>query len=80
MTKLIAVLALSLMGATAAQAMTHPPGTWWLKHHRDNDGQYHHYFNLSSPAAAPEIDPASALAGLTLLIGGLAVIRGRRKS
>lgn len=32
------------------------------------------------PAAmgAPEIDPSSALAGLTLLSGGLAVMRGRR--
>lgn len=29
-------------------------------------------------ASAPEIDPASAMSGLTLLIGGLAVIRGRR--
>jgi hypothetical protein len=28
--------------------------------------------------SAPEIDPASAVAGLTLLIGGLAVMRGRR--
>jgi hypothetical protein len=27
---------------------------------------------------APEIDPASALAGLTLLAGGLTVLRGRR--
>jgi hypothetical protein len=30
------------------------------------------------PIAAPEIDPASAFAGLTLLAGGLAVLRGRR--
>lgn len=29
--------------------------------------------------AAPELDPASAVAGLTLLGGGLAVLRGRRK-
>jgi hypothetical protein len=29
-------------------------------------------------AAAPEIDPGSALGGLTLLLGGLAVMRGRR--
>lgn len=29
-------------------------------------------------AAAPEFDPASALAALTLLSGGLAVLRGRR--
>ena len=30
------------------------------------------------PLAAPEIDAASAVAGLTLMIGGLAVLRGRR--
>jgi hypothetical protein len=33
----------------------------------------------SSPVKAPEIDPASAMAGLTMLAGGLAVLRGRRK-
>ncbi|HYL17608.1 MAG TPA: hypothetical protein VEV20_02945 [Burkholderiales bacterium] len=27
---------------------------------------------------APEIDPSGAIAGLTLLAGGLAVLRGRR--
>ena len=32
-----------------------------------------------TPVTAPEIDPASATAGLTLLAGGLAVLRGRRK-
>jgi hypothetical protein len=31
-----------------------------------------------SPVAAPEIDPSSAMAGLTLLGGGLATLRGRR--
>jgi hypothetical protein len=30
------------------------------------------------PVAAPEIDAASAVAGLTLMIGGLTVLRGRR--
>jgi hypothetical protein len=30
-------------------------------------------------AEAPEIDPASAMAGLTLLLGGLVVLRGRTK-
>ncbi len=30
------------------------------------------------PTSAPEIDPASAAAALTLLAGGLAVLRGRR--
>jgi hypothetical protein len=28
--------------------------------------------------AAPEIDPASAVGGLTLMVGGLLVLRGRR--
>jgi hypothetical protein len=28
--------------------------------------------------AAPEIDTASAVAGLTFMVGGLAVLRGRR--
>lgn len=32
-----------------------------------------------SPAHAPEIDPASAMSALTLLTGGLAVLRGRRQ-
>jgi hypothetical protein len=31
-----------------------------------------------APLKAPEIDPASALAGLSLLAGGLAVLCGRR--
>jgi len=30
-------------------------------------------------APAPEIDPATAMSGLTLLLGGLAVVRGRVK-
>jgi len=29
--------------------------------------------------AAPELDPASAMAALTFLSGGLAVLRGRRR-
>jgi len=33
----------------------------------------------SSTIAAPEIDPASATSALTLLLGGLAVVCGRRE-
>jgi hypothetical protein len=33
----------------------------------------------SGPVAAPELDPAGVIAALTLLAGGLAVVRGRRK-
>ena len=36
--------------------------------------------SVESTYAAPEIDPASAVAGLTLLVGGLLVFRGRRTS
>jgi hypothetical protein len=32
----------------------------------------------SAPTQAPEIDPTSAASGLTLLLGGLLVLRGRR--
>jgi hypothetical protein len=35
--------------------------------------------DATDSVAAPEIDPASALSGLTLLVGGIAVMRGRRK-
>jgi hypothetical protein len=31
-----------------------------------------------APTAAPEIDPTSAASGLALLLGGLAVLRGRK--
>ena len=34
--------------------------------------------NDKKQVKAPEIDPATAFSGLTLLAGGLAVIRGRR--
>jgi hypothetical protein len=32
----------------------------------------------TSAVSTPEIDPAGMLSGLTLLLGGLAVLRGRR--
>jgi hypothetical protein len=32
-----------------------------------------------TPVKAPEIDPASTIAGFTMLAGGLAVLRGRRR-
>jgi hypothetical protein len=42
--------------------------------------EYDDVANSSSGSwtAAPEIDPASAASGLTLRLGGLAVLRGRR--
>jgi hypothetical protein len=43
---------------------------------------YFHLFcppqNKHEPVKAPEIDPSAAIAAMTLLGGGLAVMRGRR--
>ncbi|HEX4051787.1 MAG TPA: hypothetical protein VHY19_13000 [Steroidobacteraceae bacterium] len=70
--KAIGVLALSVGLASAASA-----APWAISAH---DGFQVASRNLSSATAtsAPEIDPAGALSGLTLLLGGLAVVRGRR--
>lgn len=40
---------------------------------------YDHVSENLAPAAAPEIDPASATAALTFLAGGLAMLGGRRR-
>ena len=52
---------------------------------RDSDKCLHrHWFDSCPPSEkpksvkAPEIDPSSAMAGLTLMLGRLAVLRGRR--
>jgi len=37
------------------------------------------FLSPSTPTMAPEIDPGSAASGLTLLLGGLLVLRGRRR-
>jgi len=39
-----------------------------------------HFKDPRPAVSAPEIDPASALSGVTMLLGGLAVMRGRRGS
>jgi len=69
MSKLIALVILAFGAAAAANAGVTPPTTlppppsWWP---------------YPKPVRAPEIDPALALGGLTLLAGGIAVVRGRR--
>jgi hypothetical protein len=62
MKKFIAVLVLSLSGVAITAAHAHD---------RDDDHDRHHHW------AAPEIDPSSAIAALTLLLGGIAVMRSR---
>jgi hypothetical protein len=45
-----------------------------------NDGVIVTSYSVRAVASAPEVDPSSAIAGLTLLFGALAVVRGRRPS
>jgi hypothetical protein len=66
--KLVLMLALPLAAATVANADIN-------KHDFGNTRGIIH----SATASAPEIDPAGLLSGLTLLAGGLAVIRGRSR-
>lgn len=72
MSKLVAVVVLSLCAGTAAYADNWQARTrvGWASHARTAQA--------SDTMSAPEIDPAGAMAGLTLLAGGLAVLRGRR--
>jgi hypothetical protein len=64
MSKLIPALLLSVSGIMMA-AEAHADG-WW-----GDPGNREHHFN------APEIDPASAITALTLLVGGMTVLRSR---
>jgi hypothetical protein len=74
MSKLLATLLLSLSGLAVTGAYFAPPSFWggagegWGN---GGDGGRDHHI------AAPEIDPSSAVSALTLLLGGLVVLRGR---
>jgi hypothetical protein len=77
MSKLLATLLLSLSGLTVTVAYFAPPSFWggdWNgggNNGGGGGGGGDHNF------AAPEIDPSSAVSALTLLVGGLVVLRGR---
>lgn len=77
MSKKLALLILSFGAVTGAQAMSLVPGN---HHDHDRDPPAAGPSGSSNPAAAPEIDPASAMSAFTLLAGGLVLIRGRRAS
>jgi hypothetical protein len=68
--KFVVMLALSLAAATAANAGISK------KDFGDTRANIH---QSTVTATAPEIDPAGMLSGVTLLLGGLAVLRGRRR-
>jgi hypothetical protein len=66
-------LTILLLGATGVATADQDDHHHW-NHDRGHGWSDRH----SSPTQAPEIDPASLVAALTLLGGGLAVLRGRR--
>lgn len=80
MSKVLTIVALSLLASTAAHAMSsRPHSSYHAIDHETGTGQTGTSKDATDPpAAAPEIDPASAISAFTLLAGGLAVIRGRR--
>jgi len=65
MNKLLLVGALSLIGVTGAFAGDR------------HTEQFHGFEGGGHSFSAPEIDPSSAISALTLLCGGLTVMRGR---
>jgi hypothetical protein len=73
--KVIGILALSIGLGSAAFAAPH-----WAAFAHSGHWISHDLTSGSSgmTASAPEIDPAGALSALTLLLGGLAVVRGSR--
>jgi hypothetical protein len=76
-------LALAIVLTTAAGiASATPPGVTCTTHYFLGFIPYEvcktNTPSPSNPVRAPEIDAASAVAGLTLMIGALAVLRGRR--
>ena len=78
---MIRKLGLAIVLTTAAGiASAATPGTTCTTHYFLGIFPYEVCTNnpRPKPVAAPEIDAASAVAGLTLMIGGLAVLRGRR--
>jgi hypothetical protein len=82
MSKLVAILVLSLGTSTAAFAGTSTSGSCPAIIQAFGLCSIFGYGGGgggSGVTAAPEIDPASAMSGVSLLIGGLAVLRGRRK-
>jgi hypothetical protein len=66
-------LAILLLGATGVAVADQDDHHW----DRDHDRGRGWSDQRSSPVQAPEIDPSSIVAALTLLGGGLAVLRSR---
>lgn len=66
-------LAILMLGATGVALADQDDHHWEWNHDRGHSWSD----QRSSPVQAPEIDPSSIVAALTLLGGGLAVLRSR---
>lgn len=71
----LTVLLAALAGAASAKDSCTPEQFWLFTFDVCTPVDHH-----TSTATAPEIDPASAMSALTMVLGGLAVIRSRRKN
>ena len=73
-------LTILLLGATGVASADQDDGHRSVGRFHENVGMPHERIHIgASPTLqAPEIDPASLVAALTLLGGALAVLRGRR--
>jgi hypothetical protein len=72
----LAALLLTLSGVASAGGTSCQP-FWFLGYEFDFCSTPPDH-NKKGAVAAPEIDPSSAMTGLSLVFGGLAVMRGRR--
>jgi hypothetical protein len=76
MRRLIAVTVLVLATTTVAKA-DHGHNWWWNWGWGDHGSDKHDHYG--SWGDAPEIDPTTGLAAITLLVGGVLILRARRK-
>ncbi len=79
----LAVLLAALSGVASAKDSCRIEYFLWFPIevcNHDHDGGHDHGGGGGSVNQAPELDSASALSGLTLALGGIAVLRGRRSS
>lgn len=61
--------------ATGSQVVTRNDGVTYVRVAKHGELRFQHV----SPVTAPEIDPALATDGLLLLVGCVAILRGRRR-
>lgn len=71
------LLLIALSGAASAKDSCKSEHFWWFTSEDCKPVEHHHQ---GKAVAAPEFDRASAMSALTMIVGGLAVLRSRRKN